>query len=366
MARQNNVLITGETYRYDMDVVGTAGINLRINNGNANGDAIAVVFTAQTGHKSGSFVAVGPHFSLEADAAAFTGTVDNVTAVTSGGEYVLTGTPATLTVGVSSQTMVADPGVYSLTGTAAGLARQFTLVATPGIYAYTEGVPPAISVARRIPVDAGSYALTGTNANLLHGWTMPATPGSYALTGEPVGFSKGYAMSVDAGSYTMTGVATAFGRTYQIDASAGSYALTGVDAAFAVGMIMPVEAGSYAYDGYDVAFRYMRLSAAPGGYTITGWPVSFSLGDLADLVPAPDPVIVFRHQEPDLVRVPKLNQLATIAAVKRQTVLSMAELATISPEMGLQTHVWDAPGGYAPAYGDGFNWRKMSDGTVLI
>lgn len=279
--------------------------------------------------------------------------------------YTLTGTDTGLLQGHS---MVATPGSYSLTGTPASLLFSRNMVATPGSYSLT-GTGAAFTIdttAYFLTAVPGTYVLTGTNANLLHGWTMPAVTGAYALTGTAVNFAFGRTVAAAPGAYTYTGTSALFGRTYQIAAAAGAYAVVGTVAGLGVGVIMLADPGTYTYTGTDVAFRSYKLAADPGSYTITGWPVSFSLGDLADLVPAPDPIIVFRHQEPEIVRVPKLNALARQAALKVKTVVSMAQLVAIAPNMGLEVHVWDAPGGYAPAYADGFNWRKLSDGTVLV
>lgn len=279
--------------------------------------------------------------------------------------YTLTGTDTGLLQGHS---MVATPGSYSLTGTPASLLFSRNMVATPGSYSLT-GTDAAFTIdttAYFLTAVPGTYVLTGTNANLLHGWTMPAVTGAYALTGTAVNFAFGRTVAAAPGAYTYTGTSALFGRTYQIAAAAGAYAVVGTAAGLGVGVIMLADPGAYSYTGTDVAFRSYKLAADPGSYTITGWPVEFSLGDLADLVPAPDPIIVFRHQEPEIVRVPKLNALARQAALKVKTVVSMAQLVAIAPNMGLEVHVWDAPGGYAPAYADGFNWRKLSDGTVLV
>lgn len=76
--------------------------------------------------------------------------------------------------------------------------------------------------------------------------------------------------------------------------------------------------------------------------------------------------IKFQHQEVEIVRVPKLNGLAQIAFEDMLDVVDMATLATLAPEMGLEVHVTDAPGGYTQAYANGFNWCRMTDGSILI
>lgn len=223
------------------------------------------------------------------------------------------------------------------------------------------------SPSRTITADPGTYSLTGTVANLLFGHTLPVTPGSYNLTGTATGLLVGHSISAVPGSYSLTGVGATLRETAIIMAAApGTYSLTGTAVIFPRDTKLVATPGVYDLDGTDLGFRYFRLSPVPGVYTYNGQSVIMSTGTMADIVPDPDPLIVFRHNEPEVVRVPKLNAVARQAALKQVTVVSMAELATIGPAMGLHVDVWNAPGGFAPAYADGFNWRKISDGSVLI
>jgi hypothetical protein len=77
---QNVPFTTGQVYNFHFDYTMTAGARLRVTNGNVNQQN--VVWTSNSlgpsGTLQGSFTAVGPYFSIEADGAIFTGTIDNI------------------------------------------------------------------------------------------------------------------------------------------------------------------------------------------------------------------------------------------------------------------------------------------------
>lgn len=281
------------------------------------------------------------------------------------GSYVISGQDATLTKAGGNITIVADPGSYAISGVAASLFRNVTLTANVGSYSIS-GQSANLSRQITITGNVGSYVISGQSASTLWGHLIGATPGSYVISGQSANLSKGYTLSSDVGSYAINGVGVQFPRTYVLPVDVGSYGISGADATFAIGKTLVVDSGSYVITGTAADLRSFRISADVGSYVITGSAATFDTGLLSDLVPIPDPLVVFRHNEAEIVRVPKLNELARQVFVRRADVLSMAELASMSPEMGLQAHVWDAPGGYTPVYADGFNWRALADGTILI
>lgn len=280
----------------------------------------------------------------------------------SAGAYSLSGTAANLLWG---RRLVAASGSYALTGTVASLLHAQRLVADAGSYALT-GTAATLARGKGFAADAGGYALTGSAASLYHGWKLAAAGGSYALSGTAASFLAGAVLTADAGAYSLTGTASAFLRGFALPAASGSYALTGTASSFPIGRSILATPGSYALTGTAAVFTFTSiLTALSGSYILTGLAASFTIGDISDMVPARRQLIVFRHQEAEIVRVPKLNAVAAQAAVHQEDVVSMEELSHIAPIMGLEVHVWDAPGGYTPVFGDGFSWRRISDGSVL-
>lgn len=92
MFQQNLGLVTGTTYNFSFDINKTAGSKLRIANGLANGANVvytSAVLANGAQNISGSFVAAGPYFGIEADTATYSGTVDNVTLTTGGGPNLI-------------------------------------------------------------------------------------------------------------------------------------------------------------------------------------------------------------------------------------------------------------------------------------
>lgn len=287
------------------------------------------------------------------------------------GNYALTGQTAGLLKNYQL-TAGAAVGSYNLTGQTASLLKGFQLTggAASGSYTYI-GVDANMFVdttGYTITADEGTYAITGVAATFVRTYIAPLTPGSYTITGTAANLLTGRYLTGGAGvgSYTYTGVATTFLRSYVTPANVGSYVISGVDATLLKTMSLIADIGSYVITGTPTNFKWFRLEPAIGSYIITGQAATFEIADLADIIPIPNPLVIFRHQEAEIVRVPKLNELARQVFVRQSDVLSMAELTALAPTMGLQVHVWDAPGGYTPAYADGFNWRQLSDGTVLI
>jgi hypothetical protein len=210
----------------------------------------------------------------------------------------------------------------------------------------------------------GSYAYTGTNATFLFTHVGPLTPGVYTLTGTSAALSKSRIFTIDPGVYAITGTSAGFLLGRVLAATAGAYAITGSTVVLIRGRSFVATPGSYSITGTPAVFPKVMVPQ-PGVYAITGAPSMLRVGVYADLVPAPIALVVFRHNEPEVVRVPKLNELARQTNLNQTLVVSVAELAHIAPSMGSELHVWDAPGGYSPAFGDGMNWRSSVDRSIL-
>lgn len=304
------------------------------------------------------------------------------------GSYVITGVDAT--IGVGRGALIAAPGAYNITGQPANILYGHTLIAAPGAYNIT-GTATGLTKGGFLTANPGAYNITGTAAALLAGWKLDATvPGSYVITGQPVSLLVGRILPANVGSYIITGTAATVSKGGTLDATApGSYVITGVAANLLFGHTLIAAPGSYLITGTAAATaRGYTITAVPGSYFLTGIPLDygriyalatdvgsylitgqdadFRVETLADIIPLPDPLVIFRHQEAEIVRVPKLNELARQVFYNRSDVLSMAELAMLAPEMGGRVHVWDTANGYRPAYADGLNWRDAVDGTVLI
>jgi hypothetical protein len=100
-------------------------------------------------------------------------------------------------------------------------------------------------------------------------------------------------------------------RVVVLPAAEGAYVLTGSNVGLYHGWAMTAGSGSYALTGTPVTFHHpviFRLNA--GSYALTGYAATLTSGTLADAL---FPLVIFRYQETEPVRVPKLNQLATIA-----------------------------------------------------
>lgn len=73
--------------------------------------------------------------------------------------------------------------------------------------------------------------------------------------------------------------------------------------------------------------------------------------------------VVFRINEAPGIRLKKLTELAGQAELRN--VLTVAQLATITPLVGREAHCSDERGGYVPVFGDGVNWRRVSDREII-
>jgi hypothetical protein len=161
--------------------------------------------------------------------------------------FVLTGNDAALS---AQHKLTAEVGTFTLTGNALTLTRGERLALDSGTFTLTGN-----ALNRVATFTVGTFTLTGNALGLNHGYTLACIQATFALTGNATNLLRGGRLATDVAAFTLTGNAANLLRGEQFDAAPNQ---------------------TFVLLGNATTFKYSKLLAESGAFTLTGYPLTFS------------------------------------------------------------------------------------------